>query len=495
MHERWPRWLAASAIVLSLCAPRPLIGQGGLGHLDDATVAPRGHLRIRAITVWNRFDSRFTASGTTALGAPFTTDSLGSRQVGALGATESLVQSTAASPFVLSLGRSRLDARAREEVVPIGLEYGLTDRVSVGLIVPIVRRRVAVQFRLDSTGANVGPNRQRFDPAVQQNNTLLQTQFEGAAAQLEARLQSCQANPAGAGCATLLARQSEAQLLILSSRAFAGDLAALYGGGISQGMAFVPITQSGAQTAIELRVADYNARYRDLLATSTNPIPGRPTPAGGPAGSSEFQQYLTRELDRDSLATEERSGIGDVEVGVTALLLDRVRSETRRLGTQLSVQTSVRLPTGSRQSPSEIADLRLGTGLRVAGRAALDVSVGRLGLLSVADLAYAPDTAGGAGHGRDTRTVGIHVAPRYHLSAPLSFHAAYSLRTADVSGGQQFVGGGVTYSTLAAYRANGGPLPLEMRFTHLEAVSGDAGTAKTYRDQIEVRLYYRLLRR
>jgi hypothetical protein len=31
-------------------------------------------------------------------------------------------------------------------------------------------------------------------------------------------------------------------------------------------------------------------------------------------------------------------------------------------------------------------------------------------------------------------------------------------------------------------------------FHHLEALSGDAGTPKAYRDMIQLRLYYRLLR-
>ena len=53
------------------------------------------------------------------------------------------------------------------------------------------------------------------------------------------------------------------------------------------------------------------------------------------------------------------------------------------------------------------------------------------------------------------------------------------------------MGGGVSYSTLSSYRGTG-PLPIEMRFTHLEAITGDAGRLKFFRDQLEVRIYYRL---
>lgn len=86
------------------------------------------------------------------------------------------------------------------------------------------------------------------------------------------------------------------------------------------------------------------------------------------------------------------------------------------------------------------------------------------------------------------------VAPRWHLSEPLSFFAAYSLRSTDALGNDQLLGGGISYSTLAQYGPNNRSLPIEMRFTHLEAVAGDAGRPKFFRDQLELRLYLRLLR-
>ena len=84
----------------------------------------------------------------------------------------------------------------------------------------------------------------------------------------------------------------------------------------------------------------------------------------------------------------------------------------------------------------------------------------------------------------------LDFAPRLYLSPPLSIHGAYSIRQTE-SAGDQLVGGGVTYSTLAGFKGSG-PLPIEMRFTHLEAIKGDVGRPKFFRDQIEVRLYRRL---
>lgn len=503
MRDRRPREgrgghaLAAVLLALTFIAPR-LPAQAGLGQVEDATTVPKGLLRLRAIATWTRYDARFTASGVQPLGAPFTADSLGSNRFPELLDAEarirSALQSTGAAPFALSLGRSRLDATAREEVIPLTLEYGVTNRFAVGVTMPVIRKRVAVQFRLDTAGgfvANVGPNVHRTNPAAAQNNALVQTQFASAIA----RLQACVDNPAAPGCSATQGRQAEAQQLIQLSQLFAADVGAVYGTAAASGAAFVPINGSAAQTAIALRVAAFNALYRELLGSTTDVIQAVPTAAGGPAGVSEFQRYLTEELGRDSLATQEREGVGDVEIGFKLRVLDLPRTEFRRAGVQLAVASALRFPSGSRQSVSDLADLRTGGGsIVVDSRAILDARAGRFGLLasglfaaSVRDV----DTTNLAM--RNSQWTEVHVAPRWHFSEPFAIHGAYSLRSTDKLGGDQLAGGGVSFTTLANY--TGGLLPVEMRFTHLEAISGDAGRPKFFRDQLEVRIYYRRLKR
>src|SRR5437867_3440207 len=124
MRDAWPRMLAAT-LVLFVLVPSPSVShaQAGLGHLDDATLPPRGLLRVRGITSFTRYDERFTTNGTQLLGAAFTSDAFGSSNFSPLASIESLVQSATGSPFTLSMGRSRLDATGREESVPVALEY------------------------------------------------------------------------------------------------------------------------------------------------------------------------------------------------------------------------------------------------------------------------------------------------------------------------------------------------------------------------------------
>lgn len=494
MGERWPRVLAASLLASFVFVPLPSHAQAGLGHLEDASMPPRGLLRLRAVTAFTRYDSRFTTNGTEPLGTRFNVDSLGPTQLPALTSIESLVQSASGNPFTLSLGRSRLDATGREEIVPLALEYGVADRFAIGVMVPLVRKRIAQQFLLDSTGANVGPNPALTSTTAAQNNAQVQAEFSNAASLLQSRLAFCQNNPTSPGCPTLNGRQAEAQQLLQSSQSFATDVAALYGSAAGNGMAFVPVSQSTTQQAIASRVSTFNTQYQDLLASSGTFIVAVPAAAGGPAGSAEFQRYITADLGRDSLVFQERVGVGDIEVGFRLRLVDIPPLETRRVGLRLALASAVRLPTGSRQSPSDLVDLRLGdASVIIDSRAVLDARAGRLGLVAAGQFATSVrsnDTT--TTTTRNSRWTELQVAPRWHLSEPFAFHGAYSLRSTDKLGGDQLVGGGVSFSTLSAYRPGGRALPMEMRFTHLEAISGDAGRPKFWRDQIELRIYFRL---
>ena len=118
MHNCRPRWYAATVCASLLCAT-PALAQAGLGHLGDASSAPKGMLRLQAAAAWSRYDARFGLTGVQPLGGLFTADSLGARQLPRLAVAESLVREASGAPFSLTLGRSRLDATAREEVLPL----------------------------------------------------------------------------------------------------------------------------------------------------------------------------------------------------------------------------------------------------------------------------------------------------------------------------------------------------------------------------------------
>ena len=488
MRKRRSPAIAVVAVALLVGAAAALRAQAGIGQVEDAGIVPRGLLRLRTAGSWTRYDLRFASSGLAALGAPYTADSLGAAQLPALAASQSLVRTAAGSPFTLSLGQSHFDAIAREEHVPFVLEYGLTNRLALAVVVPWIRKRVSGLLALDSLGANMGPNPRRQSTTASQTNGLVQTEFAAAALLLQNRLSSCTTSPAGAGCPALLARQAEAQQLIQSSQSFATTVGLLYGTSTGTGEAFVPRTQSAAQAAIAARVADFNAKYQDLLVSTANFLLSIPVGAVGAAGSADVEDYVTRDLGRDSIAPQQLFGIGDVELGFKYLAIDH--SIPGGIGAiRLALASSVRLPTGTRQAPVGVADLRIGDGgIGFDARAILEVRRGRLGLIGASTITLVG--TGPASAAGDTHRFAIDLAPEWHVSAPLAIHGAYSLRNADVTGSTRLVGGGVSFTTVNSYRAGARPLPMEMRYTHLEATRGDPGAPKFTRDQLEVRIYY-----
>jgi hypothetical protein len=52
----------------------------------------------------------------------------------------------------------------------------------------------------------------------------------------------------------------------------------------------------------------------------------------------------------------------------------------------------------------------------------------------------------------------------------------------------------VRYSTVLPYLRHRARYPVEVSYHHLETITGDATAPKVFRDIIQVRLYYRLLR-
>jgi hypothetical protein len=158
----------------------------------------------------------------------------------------------------------------------------------------------------------------------------------------------------------------------------------------------------------------------------------------------------------------------------------------------------VRLPTGSTNRSSSVEDLSLGSAKTVLlGTAVIDASVGRFGLTTAANASAStgaeavPVQDAGFLASRPTDWVEVHARPRWRLSQALAVHAAYSYRSSE-SGADHLAGAGLSFFPLAT-RPGDAP-PMEMRFTHLEAVRGDPGMPKFFREQLEVRAYLRLFR-
>jgi hypothetical protein len=58
----------------------------------------------------------------------------------------------------------------------------------------------------------------------------------------------------------------------------------------------------------------------------------------------------------------------------------------------------------------------------------------------------------------------------------------------------QRLGIGVRYSTVDAFLRRRARYPVEVSYRHLETITGDPGAPKLFRDQIQLRIYYRIFR-
>jgi len=528
--------------------PHRSVAQSTTTLLPDATTLPRGVIRFRGLTSWTRYDELFgtAASSPPNLAAGFATDSLGSRQMLSLGPAENAIRTlTGNSNFRLTAGQLVSAANSRVVTAPLAIEYGVTSRLSIGVVVPLVETRTTLYSQLNPrTGfANVGPNPALISPAARAANASLIQSLSAAATALQTRLQQCQATPTGAGCSTLLAQQTAATALIQSSNAFGAALTDFYGTdpATHPGQPLVPLVTDPAQIAINAKIAGFKQQYLDLL--SSDLVIGNLVAAGGPAARAQMQALLAG-MGYDSLRSTDRASIGDISVGATLQLANSFGDSTTHapLRYRLAVNGTFRIGTGEPAGGNRLFDVGTGYGQPgVEGGVALDLQVTRRLMLStvgsytaqigsvnverVPNPAKAPFPLASPFPGTYTagNVMAVTVVPRWRIAGYFGLNGFYSLiRTAadeytlapinQPSGGAtdpgasvppvapfgltastaQQVGVGFSYSTVVSPDRAPGRIPFEVSFSHLETIAGSGGpVAKSFRDQIELRVYFR----
>jgi hypothetical protein len=543
--------LSAAGLVAALfaLAPSALGAQAGLGHLDDATMVPKGEFRLSAVTAWSRFDSRFVGTGgnkaTIPLGADFSIDSLGVTQLPALAGTQNAIQTLTGSPFRLSLGATQAASDARVVVTPLSVEYGVARRLTLGLMLPLVRTRMTVQMRVNPLGTegNVGINPATVNATALARDSAVVQQIIDASAALQTSLQACQANAnASPNCGTLLARQQDATALLQSATQFAATFGAVYGQNADvRGAAVVPVSGSAADALIKARITAFDSSFQAF--TSTTPrITATPASAGGVVGFSDLSNLLADPgiAGYDSLKSSVRVAPGDLELSARVLLFNQFADSIPATGpvglhSRATFTGTYRLPTGQLAAASNPFDIATGRGASsVAGRLALYTQWGsRVGLSATAGYVTsfgktktgAFPLAGGAPFPPSTSdaypytpgaVTSLQLAPRLMVTHLLGVNAMYDfehvaandygslpagaaaptptstlLGITTAPGTLQSVGFGITYSTVSEFDRGKAVLPIDVTFTHLEALSGAARMPKYFRDQIQLRFYMR----
>lgn len=533
--------IRSSALLFIGLVPQRSIAQSPTSLVTDASVLPRGAVGIRFLTSWTRWDE-YLGNGTDAQGRPqnlaatLATGSLDPVAVPSFAIAQSMIRDLSGLPnFNLSAGNVIAAASARSVSAPLIAQYGLTSRLTVGVVVPLVETRTTVFAQLNPrTGlASVGPNPALLNAAQLASNAALVQSLRGAAAQLQQALTQCQSNSAGANCATILGQQSAVQGLIQTTGTFTSGLEALYGTGVDHpGQQVVPLSGEPAQAGIDAQILALRGEYQSFLGSDV--VTGAIAGAGAPAANAQLQSLLTS-LGHDTLGSIDRSSIGDISVGATLQLAntygallgvgDTAAAVARRLAYRFSVNGSFRIGTGEPGSRNKLFDTSTGygqQGVEVGG--AGDFRLGRfaattlgsytlqLGTVDVArdpnpgnallPLLAAPATGSTYSAGN---VLTLSFIPRIALAHFLTLNGEYQVihTGADQYGGTaaglapglsaataQQIGFGFSYSTVASNARGPGEIPFEVIFNHLETIAGSGGpVAKTFRDQVELRVY------
>ena len=543
--------LLLAPVALALAVPAAG-AQAPLSHTEDAAPVPAGSLRFRITTAWTRYDERFAADGgTQPLSADFSTQALGAAELPGLAPIELGLQTLTGDPSVrLSLGQLQVRGGARIVTTPLSLEYGLTHRLSIGVQVPVVQTRRVVQPRVNvDSSANMGFVAEAARSNAAQQNLAVVNAFQTAANSLATLITQCAANPASAGCAPVNADPAGAAAARDQARAYAAAVSVL--GADASSTLLAPRDGSTLAAAIDARRLVINSALQQFLGAGAGASTGVFTATtnfsyidlqGRRGTPGLLQSTLGGGLD--SLHTSDRLGVGDVAVGAKYLLFDRFargNAPIPRLQSRMLVGTAVRFATSQADSARDLVDIAPGEGAGVEAHSALDLISGRFGGTVAARYvkafsrtvtaplygnpeAFYPVPVFGDRKRRAGDVIGLDVTPRYFFSDWLSVDAHYGLErvgattySSGVTGvpcanclqlgaapevvttvgsttTAQRVGAGFRLSTVNAYARGRARYPIEVSFVHLETVTGDAGLPKASRDQIQLRIYYRLRR-
>jgi len=275
------------------------------------------------------------------LGSDLTGNPLGSTILPDLSSLEGYLADALDEPgYRVSLGVSQAVVEQSRLVFPFRLELGITDWLTVGGMVPLVRPRVEMTFALDadSLTANEGTSPYLSDPAV------VKTFLDGLQAAVE----------------EALATHPE-EAVVADAQAYLDALVFAYGHGT-----FFPVVGSASGVKLQERLDAFRQALSDLGVSG---IPVQVPLAEGYLDTAAFQEFLGSRYMR-AFPLEDWTtpwAIGDAEITVNARLLRR-GFQPDSAGTLPSVRVQlgggvlVRLGTGGQRDPARFFDQDTGDG-------------------------------------------------------------------------------------------------------------------------------------
>ena len=516
------------------------MAQAVAGIGDDAIPIPRGGYRLLVGGLWNDYRAVFapgSTSGRLALLGGLATNAFGTTQLPQLTPVQASIRAlTGNSAFALSLGELEARGEVRQSVAPITVDYGVTRRLSLRLLVPYVESRDASQLVLNraGTGANVGRNPAFLSTGATARaaNGALVGQIDAARAALAAEITRC-STPTEEQCAAIRANPAGAKALVSRAAATRTHLVTVYGDATRGGAPVVPLNGSALHTAV---VSGIGALRTDFGAFGITAIPASAQPAAatvilGPGSIGTVASDSSFGVGYGRLGDTRRAGIGDVDLTASLLLVDSFKADQlRRLltpgrGVRSNVTLGWRFGTAGADRTDDAFDVPIGDGANaLLARSTTDVLFNRWAWMSATVRAVLPladqvailtplrDEAGTfsapVAATQAQRTLGnrfeIELAPRVAIGDFFGVSAAYLLRywgsdlynAADgprltvASRTVNAAALGFSFSTLASYARGRSRFPAEVIYTHTAPLSGSGAlTPAISTDRLELRVY------
>lgn len=352
---------------------------------EDALVLSRGIARLGFAPTWTNFNQRYRADGTVEpLAADLNLDTLGVGQLPMLAPLEDELRTLSGLPALrLSVGRTRVDLDASILTFPFSAELGIGGRLSLGVVVPVVRIRTQVILSPNPavSEGNVGINPAIDNEAAKNQNAALVLQFQQAVQALRALIEACEdaSNP-DPRCPQ--ARHPEAAELADAADAFAGGITNAYDPGSSL---FVPVSNSPLDDAIRSRIAEFVASFANYEITDIM--------SEGPFGASMAALVDVRRILGDTafgiralpFQSSTRTAFGDIEIGAKFQLVNTLRGDTARGGgLRGAIGAAFRLGTGEADDPDDFGDIPSGDGQNdIEARTYWDIFLGSRVALSL----------------------------------------------------------------------------------------------------------------
>jgi hypothetical protein len=304
-------------------------------------VLPKGAARLDGGAVFQDWRERFTIDGDREdLGSDLTRASA-AELVPGLDRLEAEFTRMLGSGLPLRLGPSSGLISYTDVRVPLALDVGVLDRVTVGVTVPLVQSTVEADLRVsgdDQADLGINPGIAARE-SVETYLSNLWTRFSEANAAAAA---VCGQSPGSAECAAATGLVSDLEVLV-------PGLFSAY-----SASALFPAVGTTAGDALLDRMAEIDVALQDqgLSAVGGTP-PLAASVAGRPELQALFADFAGPFVGSELASNAGRWGLGDVEARVSVRLIDGAQRDSVGSATSawsLAATGTVRLPTGAADS-------------------------------------------------------------------------------------------------------------------------------------------------